>query len=376
MLARDERRVAALLSELRKKLGTWAGVWEVEPNYRMPSRTSPAPPLELVRKHWSAVLERVEGRYNGRGQWGLPSKDSPANSAPLRTTGEPVLGLIAAVDAGVAGKEHCLARLRQGLDFLLSVQTPDGLFPFPDLRGRDNFFGPMVERALRGLPPEAVRNGWIVQDTSDGGQQFDNGVCGAAMAEGFELTKDSRYLSSARRSADWAAARPCVPNFNYNAFSVWLLALVYRHTGDQRYLDSAIEKTRIGVIPAQMEDGRWLDPHNARQTYHWIIVRGLLALYSAIPEAHPFRTVAARHLNLAVDNGAREILDHGAVSNITPIAVLADVCRQMKSKPQWLAALDLLGNSFLESAGDDPSRLDALCYSAGRYLRYCEKAAR
>lgn len=104
----------------------------------------------------------------------------------------------------------------------------------------------------------------------------------------FEATKDDKYKKAAIRAAEWAITRPVVTNWNYNSFSVFLLAEVYRITGDEKYLESAKKKTRLGLLPGQLTEGsrkgRWADAHNARPAYHYIMVRGLAALAAVMPE--------------------------------------------------------------------------------------------
>ena len=51
-----------------------------------------------------------------------------------------------------------------------------------------------------------------VEDFSDGGLQFDNGLAGVALIQLSEATKDDNYLKAAIRAADWAAKRPVVTN--------------------------------------------------------------------------------------------------------------------------------------------------------------------
>ena len=108
-----------------------------------------------------------------------------------------------------------------------------------------------------------VRDGWIVDDQGDGGLQFDNGVCGVAMLALHAATGEARYLDAARRAADWAIAQPLSANWNYNAFSVRLLAETWRATGEARYRDAALDKARYGVMPGQLRSG----PHAGR----WIV---------------------------------------------------------------------------------------------------------
>jgi hypothetical protein len=104
----------------------------------------------------------------------------------------------------------------------------------------------------------------------------------------FEATQDDKYKKAAVVAADWAVTRPLVTNWNDNSFSVFLLAEVYRISGDKKYLASAKKKARFGIRPGQLTEGprkgRWADPHNARPAYHYIMVRGLAVLAAAMPK--------------------------------------------------------------------------------------------
>jgi hypothetical protein len=170
-----------------------------------------------------------------------------------------------------------------------------------------------------------------------------------------------------------------VANFNYNAFSVWLLAKIYNQTGERKYLDAAIQKARIGVLPGEMENGRWADPHNARPAYHWIMIRALLALRAALPADDAFEPALGRNLVAAIDNGAREIQDNGAPSFETPLAVLPIACAIPDAKPEWRRALNVLINGVFDVAHRDPKQIRGLSpYGYGSYLvfRTHEEASR
>ena len=146
---------------------------------------------------------------------------------------------------------------REAGDFLLWAQAQGGrgVIPFPAFRGGRNAAFQSAERFLRraereGRLDEVLRGGWAVDDLDDGGLQFDNGLCGVALLDLFEATGDERYLHGAVAAADWAARRPPVPNWNYNSFSVYLLAEAHRVTGEGRYLEAAKRAFRLGVAPA------------------------------------------------------------------------------------------------------------------------------
>ncbi len=55
---------------------------------------------------------------------------------------------------------------------------------------------------------EVVKNGWAFEDFTDGGLQFDNGLCGVALFELYEASKEERFLKAAVATADWAVSAP------------------------------------------------------------------------------------------------------------------------------------------------------------------------
>jgi hypothetical protein len=160
--------------------------------------------------------------------------------------------------------------LRGTAGVLLKLQQPQGHFPFPDLRGKNIRFGDMTEKQLQ-TGSIKIEDGWIITPDPDGGSQFDTGVCGVALLRAGELLKDETYVAAGRRAAEWAAKQICCADFNYNAFSVSLLA----RAGMK---EAALQKLRVGVAPGQAKNGRWIDPHNARTVYHVIILRALADL--------------------------------------------------------------------------------------------------
>lgn len=165
---------------------------------------------------------------------------------------------------------------------LTKLQQPEGHFPFPDLRGKNIRFGDMIEKQMQ-AGQIVARDGWIISIDPDGGSQFDTGLCGAALLLAGQLHGNDEWKRAGLRAADWALGQPCCANFNYNAFSVSLLAHAFRISGDAKYLDGAVKKFRVGVAPGQAPNGRWLDAHNARTVYHVIILRALGDLSSALP---------------------------------------------------------------------------------------------
>ena len=114
--------------------------------------------------------------------------------------------------------------------------------------------------------------------------------------------------------ADWAAKRSCVTNWNYNSFSVYLLATAYRVTHESKYLQAAKEKARLGVLPGGPYKGRWADQHNARPAYHYIIVRGLTALFAVLPDDATNRESIAMSIRAAMQARNKEFTSKGIMN--------------------------------------------------------------
>lgn len=300
--------VQKAVAEAIKTLGPWAGVPESDTIFYPPPQTTPFD-VAKVRKRW---LNEVE-----RGMPGLPWEVNPEGDPRLMNTGLraaafPLDGLARTAMLFPDKRDELTLHVRKGADWLITIQHPSGVFPFPvgpGLKPRGKV-GRIVERMIK-QHPERVVNDWIPDDFTDGGLQFDNGLCGSALISAWEATQDDRYLAAAKRSGDWALARPLVFNWNYNAFSVGLLARLAVATGETRYRDAAVEKAKIGVLPGQMSSGRWFDPHNACAVYHNILLRELLELLNALPDDHPDRPMLADAIQRGLDQAAEETLQFG-----------------------------------------------------------------
>lgn len=287
--AEDEREVQRLAKKAIEALGDQAGMPEIADQFRdVPKNAKPLTPEELPNA-FDRYIDFIENQ-----KWWTIGLD-PAKTKHLpRELAAIIEGCLAARVVNDANAERLLKIAKEAGDFLVwsQNQAGTGVVPFPAVRnGRGRPFE-VAERFMRqaekeGRLDQVVKRGWAVEDFSDGGLQFDNGLAGVALMKLFEATKDDKYQKAAMRAADWAATRPVVTNWNYNSFSVFLLAEVYRVTGDKKYLESAKKKTRLGILPGQLTEGprqgRWADAHNARPAYHYIMIRGLAALAAAMP---------------------------------------------------------------------------------------------
>jgi hypothetical protein len=307
----DHVAVRAAVAKAISVLGPWAGNPETATRYYPPIVTAPFDAAK-AREWWLREIDR--------GKRGLPWENNPtgdprAMQAGLRQAAFPLDGLARTALLTPEHREELTTQVRVGADWLIKLQHPSGVFPFPigpGLNPRDKV-GSIVAKAIL-EHPEIVVNDWIPDDRTDGGLQFDNGLCGKALLSAWELTRDERYRAAARRAGDWAITRPLVSNWNYNAFSVGLLARLAEVTQEGEratYLAAAVKKAEVGVLPGQMPGGRWFDAHNACAVYHNILLRELLELLHVLPADHVFRPTLLDAVKRGLNQAAEETLSHG-----------------------------------------------------------------
>lgn len=229
--AHDAAAVRQSVVKAIAALGPWAGNPESATRYYPPVDRS-AFDVKAAREWWLKEIER--------GQRGLPWLKNPtgdprAMQAGLREAAWPLDGLARSALLFPEQRAELTKQVRTGADWLIQRQHASGVFPFPigpGLKPRDKV-GNIVARAIKERP-EIVVNDWIPNDFGDGGLQFDNGLCGRALISTWELTKDAKYLDAARKSGEWTIQQPLVANWNYNAFSVGLLARLATATGEEK----------------------------------------------------------------------------------------------------------------------------------------------
>lgn len=280
MASDDASKVRIVTKQMLSVLGDQAGV----PDGRRPGRRAEAQKAsEAQVARWFVTAMKAEGSKLRQLMRGEPLPDQM-----LRLYGGVLLGVCdirPAVQAYVPEALKDIDQLAESCaTILLKLQQPAGHFPFPDLRGKNIRFGDMINRAMKEGDAE-TRNGWVVSADPDGGSQFDTGVCGGALLVAGEAFGNPSWTKAGLRAADWAVAQRSVANFNYNAFSVSLLAQAFRVSHEAKYRDAALHKFRVGVAPGQAPNGRWMDAHNARSVYHVIILRALGDLASVVEGA-------------------------------------------------------------------------------------------
>jgi hypothetical protein len=359
----DIAAIRAAVVDRNLQLGDKAGVPEVADKYLpIPKAGKWLSPQE-ARPGLEPWFQKIESA-----RWWKIGLDPTKLDRALREPAAVIAGNLAAYRAKLQGADRSLAIAKDAADFLLWAQerAGTGVFPFPAARGvtRDNAFVAAtryINRAEReGRLGEVVRQGWAVNDDGDGGLQFDNGECGVAVFELYEITKDKRYLDASKKAADWALAHPLVSNWNYNSFSVYLLARAYRVTGEKKYLAGATKKAMLGIIPGQLTQGpnagRWYDAHNARPAYHYILLRGLAELLVAMPKSDPARGDVVAALSLGLKNRNQDLLERGAANKDKAVEVLILVNHGFANDLEFLRttrsadALDAIGKLISEQS--------------------------
>ena len=381
MAKRDAAAIDRLVVEANRLLGAHVGEPETRDRYAaIPDEAAPLR-LDEIRALTAKMPARIEAQ-----SWWRIGLDPLKLAHPLREPADAISGLIAVHRAGLDADGAGLRNAREAGEFLLwtQLQAGNGVFPFPASRGVSKAPPFRASAAFleasesRGDMDNKVRNGWLIDDGGNGGLQFDNGECGIAMLELHAATGDIRFLDAARRAADWAIGQPLSVNWNYNSFSVYLLAETYRATGETRYRDAALDKASYGVLPGQLRDGpragRWHDPHNARPAYHYIMLRALASLAATLPSGNDdrLRIEAALRLGLRARNA--DFIGPGATNKDKAMETLLMVREMYRDDPAFLEAsltpqaLDALERLVIVAlrTGHDP--LSPRGY--GRYLAY------
>lgn len=304
--AEDETAVKRLAKLAIDLLGDQAGLPEAADTFRpLAKHVEPLTPRERAVA-FEPYLDFIE-----RQKWWKIGLDPTTTTHAPRELATIIEGCLAARPVCPGKAEALLKVAKEAGDFILWAQEKAGagLVPFPAVRNGKGRPFEVAEQFYRqaekeGKLDQVIKNGWAIHDFDDGGLQFDNGLAGASLVRLYEATKDDRYLKGARRAADWAADRRVVTNWNYNSFSVYLLAEVHRVTLDGKYLEAARKKARLGVLPGQLTEGprkgRWADAHNARPAYHYIMIRGLAALAAVLPRDDPDLPAVTQSLRLAL----------------------------------------------------------------------------
>jgi hypothetical protein len=244
--------------------------------------------------------------------WKLAKGMNPPAYKPhslfLRSSAEIASGLLK-----IADKETDLERkLRyqswatRAFDSLATMQLPNGAFPFPDLRTYgDQTFSSIIQNMLNSFGSDSVKvlqNGWIINDKNQGEFKFDAGVIANAFFEAYQYTHIDKYKNVVIAVGRYLKSQNLNFNYNYNTFASLGLTRAYQLSNDTSYLNRAIKILRYSVFPGQVQNGRWVDSHNANSRYHSIIIQNIVPTIQLIPESNRYKSDLEFMTFLAVKN--------------------------------------------------------------------------
>jgi hypothetical protein len=329
MIDQDLPEIERLVAEAIARFPDLVGVPEAPTEFEaVPTNVELLSPSD-VPTAFTPIADAIEANA-----WWLDYPSPPDVPFALRHVANVITGTLAARRAGANDPDRLLEIARGAADYLIwtQEQTARGVYPFPDLSSYDGRLADLSQNfmaavEIEGIGDQVMLNGWVFDDLGAGGLYFDTGLIGVALLELYEATGETRYLESALMAAEWALEQPAVPNWNYNSFLVFFLARAYDVIGDVRYLDGATRFAQFGIYPGQLQEGqyagRWVDPHNARLVYHYLIIRGLGELVAVMPHDDPDLPQAAAVLSLALRVRNAEIIEQGAAHPLTVLEVLA-----------------------------------------------------
>jgi hypothetical protein len=211
-------------------------------------------------------------------------------------------------------KHKFLLYAKKGLDELIKMQCPSGVFPAPDVRSKKNEMGKLQTKLVdAGLA--VASNGWIVEDLGFGGFQHDLGIIARVFLKGYQVFDDKRYLNVALKAAEWLKKCPTVDNWNYNANGAHLLAELSVIKKDKWIFDLLRKKMEEGVLPFQTSTGNWADKHNSRLVYHHILLASLISTYKHWPHNDDFKKRVGIGIKKAMEYVVKNTLKKGATQS-------------------------------------------------------------
>jgi len=339
---RDLQGIQKNINKIVKSLGSWAANPDTAPTYFSPiESTNPS------RKPVSDLWQSINDDIHDKAMWRFVPDGNPKKMRRgLRAAARPVITYSLLYSLKTYKQQEHLNIVKKGADYLLGLQQENGLFPMPDLRGKDERQSVIINRIVR-KNPDALNNGWIIADHR-GELLYDHSTAGVAMVEAYRITKEQKYYNSAKKASQWVMYQSIDTDWSNNAFGAWLLAGFYSISEQEIFIMSAIDKLKYGVLPGLLINGRWLDPFNSKLVYHSINVRGMLAVLKQLPNDHVFRAELVAKTRNAINNAARQITSNGASSVSTSTEMLIDGLEELGSNQHWLDALNINLNATLK----------------------------
>ena len=306
----DLFHIDSLTTEIKNVYSTQGGIPDaIEPYYALVSE------LEWLNLTDAIALSRVLIDADSlvyADLWKAAKGMNPPLYQPhslfLRASAEIAAGLLKIADQETDLERKALYQswATTALDSLATMQLPSGAFPFPDLRTYgDPTFTPIIQNFLDWCGDDSLEvlvDGWIIDDKGTGEFKFDAGVIANAYYEAYQYTGNVNYKNIAIAVGDYLLPLKFNRNYNYNTFVSLGLTRAFELTTNETYLNRAIDNLRYGVYPGQLENGRWVDGHNANSRYHNIIVQNIVPTIQHIPASNPYKTELETMAYKAVKN--------------------------------------------------------------------------
>ena len=347
----DLGSIRSTLDEMRTILGDQAGLPEIRRLGRSPAVKRPIREADAVRLFVAALEAESWLTRPVASKKPLPDTSLTtyaclieACSGARDAAGRLALERIPLLDGVI--QASCLMLVRR--------QQPDGHFSFLDPRGKASKLASVVE-GMVARRPDAVKDGWVVHVDPLGTAQAETGACAIALASAGKALGRPDWSQAAQKAADWAMGQPCLPNFVANAASAGLLARAYLDAWQDRHLVGLARKLVVGLLPGQVENGRWVDAASATTPNHLAILRALHDAWEAIPTD---REELRRDLKTAIDLAMGSLLAE---------------CKSLGVPPQGNALRDLLRHRELFRPAVDPRLEPAILDSATVIQELCHE---
>ncbi len=369
----NDTDICRLKKEIIVKLGKYCGVPQDRPSY-IKEKNTQLPDIKLITQLWLQTIQKQmkntiwkyceEARQNGK------------TEQRLRTSNRWVRADLITADIGIGDKEEIILSARTGLDYLVSHQSSNGVFGYPYNIDRNDPIGKNNKKLLDEAMKRNItilEKGWIIDDLGTGALQFDNGETAAILLHGYEVTHENKYLDSAKKALEWSMKRPLVINWNYNSYPAWALARMYRLTNEKPYLETATKFFKYGVLPGQLDDGHWFDPHNAMSTYQSLMLRNLTEYYLALKQAKdPYADEIKKDIIAGINHLASIITTYGSNPTqrwqVLELDTISLGLMVYGDNPNWENAANIVVNDLCKYSKENPNVL--LPETFAQYMLY------
>lgn len=299
-------KVEAELLSMKNVLGPNVGV----PDFRLKGETSKIFPIkpkdvaDLFVRILDAEQKRLQPLMAGKPIAGMLARD-------VATIAQGCVDMRPAIQKHAPTQIEKLDRLIDGCSrTLMAMQAEKGYFKFPDLRGASIRYGEICQNmATEDLG--YFSEGWVIVPLPRGGSFADVAEAGIALLKSGQVSKKIEWTRAGTLAVEWAQSQSPCSNFHENAYLVSLFVEAFRQTSDEKYRKHAVRFWKQGLSLAQVENGRWIDPENARTSNLMVIVRGGLDLHQILEEGELKKAVASQ-LSLGINSLMKESEQFGS----------------------------------------------------------------